>query len=46
MLQASNSGERAVDEVGSDMGGGDVAHVVVNVELPINSATRIHAWTR
>ncbi len=38
MLLTSNSGERVVYEVDIDKGGGDVAQVVVNVELPINPA--------
>ena len=41
-----DSGERVVYEVEIDMRGGDVAQVVVDVELPINNVTRVHAWTR
>ncbi len=40
------SGPPIVYETDIDMGTGDPAQVIVDVEIPVNTATRVHAWTR
>ncbi len=40
------SGPRIIYDTEIDMAGGDVAQVVVDVTLPVNTLTHIHAWTR
>ncbi|MCH7995789.1 MAG: hypothetical protein IIB57_15285 [Planctomycetes bacterium] len=40
------SGPPVVYPVDIDMSLGNPAQVIVDVEIPVNTATRIHAWTR
>ncbi|MBI1826326.1 MAG: hypothetical protein HY287_02795 [Planctomycetes bacterium] len=41
-----DNGDRTVYPAEINMGQGDPAQVIVNVEVPINSATRVEVWTR